>query len=142
MVKKIFENERVLCELDDELPLLRHTWLKNTQGKEFRNQLVDLQKEYIKLKADYPNLKWLADTVNLGELTTEDDEWLASEWDRLLFKEAGVKVHAVILADDIYADYSMEKFKATADKKYNEEGVSLGVFFVPENAYNWLKEKS
>ena len=140
MNKTIFQNERVICELDDSIPMIKHTWLTNTKGQEFRDQLVEIQKEYIKLKAQYPNLKWLVDAVNLGELTSEDDEWLETEWETLLFAEAGVKVHAVILADDIYADYSMEKFKAAADKKHQEQGVSLGVFFIKENAYKWLRE--
>ncbi len=138
----IFENERVICELDNSIPLLKHTWLRNTAGQEFRDQLIEIQKEYIKLKSDYPNLKWLADTVQLGELTSEDDEWLKTDWEKLLFVEAGVKVHAVILADDIYADYSMEKFKAATEKKYKEEGIYLGVFFIPENAYKWLRDTS
>ncbi len=136
----ILENERVICELDFSIPLLKHRWLKNTNGDEFRDQLVEIQKEYLKLKPQYPNLKWLADATNLGELTSEDEVWLETKWETLLFVEAGVKVHAVILADDIYADYSMEKFKATADKKYQEAGVSLGVFFLLENALAWLNE--
>lgn len=136
----ILENERVVCELDASVPVLKHHWLKNTKGPEFRDQLVEIQKEYLKLKSDYPNLKWLADATNLGELTSEDEDWLETKWETLLFVEAGVKVHAVILADDIYADYSMEKFKAAADKKHQEQGVSLGVFFIPENAHKWLNE--
>ncbi len=136
----ILENERLVCELDTSVPVLKHHWLKNTKGPEFRDQLAEIQKEYLKLKPNYPNLKWLADARNLGELTTEDEEWLVTKWETLLFVEAGVKVHAVIMADDIYADYSMEKFKAAADKKHKEHGVSLGVFFDEENANQWLNE--
>lgn len=136
----IIENERVICELDPSIPVLKHTWQKNTKGQEFRDQLVEIQKAYIELKKDHPNLKWLVDAVKLGELTSEDDKWLENEWETLLFVEAGVKVHAVILADDIYADYSMEKFKTMADRKHEEQGVQLGVFLIPENAYKWLKE--
>lgn len=140
MVTTILENDRVICELDDSVPVLRHKWLQNTKGEDFRNQLVEIQGEYLKLKDDHPGLKWLADARELGELTSEDDKWLETEWEKLLFVDAGVKVHAVILADDIYADYSMEKFKTMANKKYEEEGVSLGVFLIEENAYKFLKE--
>jgi len=137
----IFENDLVKCELDPDIPVLTHTWLKKPTSEEFRNQLKELQKEYIKQKKEYPGLKWLVDSIKLGELTSDDEQWLKDEWEKLLFVEAGVKVHAVILADDIYADYSMEKFKSKAEKKYAEQGVKLGVFMVPENAYKWLREE-
>ena len=61
-------------------------------------------------------------------------------WEKLLFIEAELKVHAVILGDDIFADYSMEHFKLEADKTYKEKGIKLGIFLNEEKAYAWLKE--
>ncbi len=141
VVTTILENDLVICELDPSIPVLRHRWLTKPSSQGFRDQLQDLQKEYLKLKKDHPNLKWLADTELLGELTPDDEKWLEEVWESLLFIDAGVKAHAVILSDDIYADYSMEKFKLLADSKFKEIGVKLGVFMNAEDAYHWLREQ-
>ena len=85
---------------------------------------------------------WLADTAELGVRSEEDEGWLDKTWDRLIFHEAGVKVHAVVLGKDIYADYSMEKFKSMASAKYKKDGVQLGVFLNLKNAYEWMKKVS
>ena len=58
-----------------------------------------------------------------------------------LFKEAKVKIHAVILGDDLYAEYPMEKFKMNAEKKFREQEVWLGVFTDEEEAYDWIRTR-
>lgn len=140
MSKTLLEKEKIIVELDDSLPVLKHRWLKSPSSKEFRDQLVELQQMYIELKKEYPNLMWLANTQFLGELTADDEEWLEDTWEKMLFVDAGLKVHAVILADDMYADYSMEKFKMLADQKFSEMGTKLGVFMNEESAYEWMKK--
>lgn len=135
----VLENDLIRCELDPTLPLLKHRWVKKPTSEEFRSQLEDLQKVYIEQKKAYPNLKWLADTELLGELTADDEKWLKVVWEQLLFVDADLKVHAVILGDDIFADYSMEHFKAEADRTFAEKDVKLGVFLTEEKAYEWLK---
>ncbi|MDH5609432.1 MAG: hypothetical protein OEY56_08130 [Cyclobacteriaceae bacterium] len=134
----VIENELVVCELDSTHQILKHRWKKNPTSEEFRNQLMGLQQEYVRLKPAHPQLKWLADTKLLGEITYEDEKWLENIWEHLLFEEAGVRVHAVILSDDIFPDYSMEKFKIQSDKKYAKKGASIGVFLDEESAYEWL----
>ncbi|MDA0196364.1 MAG: hypothetical protein O2887_14910 [Bacteroidetes bacterium] len=140
-ITTIFVNDFVICELDLSVPVLKHRWLRPPESQEFRDTLVTLQKEYIKFKDKHPNLKWLVDTELLGERTPEDEKWLEEVWEQLLFVEAGVKIHAVILSDDIYADYSMEKFKSLADSKFRETGVKLGIFMNEKDANQWLEEQ-
>jgi len=140
MTEKVYENECVVCELDDLVPVLRHRWIRRPSSEEFRSGLISILEEYKKYKHDYDGLKWLADTELLGQLTKEDEEWLTSEWDHLLFNEAGVKVHAVILGPDLFADYPMEIFKRSSNKKFDEKGVKLEVFANEEKAYGWLNE--
>lgn len=139
-MSRIFENEFVTCDLDESIPVLIHHWLMEPPVGEFKKNVLQVLEHYNRLKIDYPNLKWLADTQHLGELSEEDEEWLVTEWDRLLFNEAGLKVHAVILGEDFYADYPMEKFKQSSAKKFNELGAKLEVFLNEENAMKWLKE--
>ncbi|MCG8390388.1 MAG: hypothetical protein MJA30_32870, partial [Cytophagales bacterium] len=98
----VFSNQYLTCILDDSIPVLKHRWQCSPPLGEFKKGLLAILKEYKQYKIDYPNLKWLADTELLGELSEEDEKWLTSEWDHLLFDEAGVKVHAVILGPDFF----------------------------------------
>lgn len=136
----ILENHLVRCELDESIPVMKHCWLVRPTSNEFRNQLIELQQVYLMQKKNYSNLKWLADTTLLGELTHEDEEWLEIVWEKLLFEDADVKVHGVILGDDIFADYSMEYFKQKADKAYAQKGVKIGIFMDEDEAYEWLQK--
>lgn len=141
MSQLIFENDHVRCELEQERSLLRHTWLKKPTSELFRSNLLQVLEHYNQLKGDFENLKWLADTVKLGELSHDDEVWLEDIWDPLLFQEGGVKAHAVVLGSDIFADYPMEMFKLSAVQKNSELGVELEVFSSLDKAYEWLEER-
>lgn len=141
MIIAIFENEHVLCELDDALPVLRHRWKKETSGELFQENLLKILDEYRHLKSSYAKLAWLADTTLLGELDQETEVWLVEDWEDLLFVDAGVKIHAVILGTNIFADYSMEQFKKDAEEKFKIFHVELGIFSNIEEAYRWIREQ-
>ena len=141
MVHFVFEDDYVICELDDSLPVLKHRWKKEPTGKHFRETLLSLLDRYKQYAKKYPDLAWLADTQNLGELDEETEKWLANVWDDRLFSPDGVKVHAVILGDDLFAEYAMEKFKMEAEKKKRDRDVQLGVFIDEEEAYDWIRTR-
>ena len=141
MVIPIFDNEFLFCELDDSLPVLRHYWKKATPGEQFKLNLLKVLEEYKVLRQSYKGLAWLADTTQLGELDEKMETWLVDEWEDLLFRKAGVKIHAVILGESIYADYPMENFKQDAEQKFQDYNVHLGVFSNQEEAYTWIKEQ-
>jgi hypothetical protein len=141
MIMKIIDNEFLSCELDDSLPVLRHYWKKAPTGEQFRSELLNVLEEYKKLKPTYNELAWLADTAELGELDEQTEDWLVEEWEDLLFVKTGVKIHAVILGESIYADYPMENFKQDAEHKFQAYNVHLGVFSSHEDAYEWIKDK-
>jgi hypothetical protein len=136
----LLENEWIRVKIDEDVPVLIHQWLQEPSPEVFKEELQSVQKIFLDKKNEFVGLKWLADTKLLGQRSYEEEQWLEQTWEKLLFEDAGVKVHAVILGDDIFADYSMEKFKAMAAKHYEEKGVKLGVFLTEENAMNWLKE--
>ncbi len=141
MVKRIFDNEFLLCELDDSLPVLRHYWKKAPSGEQFKSNLLKVLEEYRPLSLSFKELAWLADTAELGELDEKTETWLVEEWEDLLFVKADVKIHAVILGESIYADYPMENFKQDAEEKFQTYNVHLGVFSDQEEAYSWIKEQ-
>lgn len=141
MVMKIFDNEFVLCDLDDSLPVLRHYWKNAPSGEQFKVGLLKILEEYKTLKQSYKGLAWLADTTQLGELDEKTEAWLVEEWEDMLFAKAGVKIHAVILGESIFADYPMENFKSDAEQKFQDYNVHLGVFSSQEEAYTWIKEQ-
>ena len=141
MVKRILDNEFLLCELDDSLPVLRHYWKKAPPGEQFRSNLLKVLEEYRPLSLSFKELAWLADTAELGELDEKTETWLVEEWEDLLFVKSDVKIHAVILGESIYADYPMENFKQDAEEKFQTYNVHLGVFSDQEEAYSWIKEQ-
>ncbi len=139
MIINVYQNDLVVCELDDSVPVLRHRWTKEPTDEQFENGLIELAKLYRDLKKSYKNLAWLADTKLLGELSQEVEQWLENTWEEVLFREAGVTIHAVILGENIFADFPMEKFKMDAEEKFNNLNVHLGVFSNQQAAYEWIK---
>ena len=140
MVHFVFEDDFVIVELDDSLPVLKHRWKKEPTGQHFRDSLVKILDYYKQYSKKYEDLAWLADTQLLGELDEQTEKWLADVWDDLLFAKGGVKHHAVILGDDLFAEYAMEKFKMDAEKKL-DRNVQLGVFIDEEEAYDWIRTR-
>jgi hypothetical protein len=141
MIISIFENEFVLCELDDSLPVLRHRWKQEVKGETFKSNLLMILEEFKTLKHSYALLGWLADTTLLGELDEETERWLVEVWEGLLFATGEVKIHAVILGNNIFSDYPMENFKLDAEEKFHMFNVHLGVFSNQQEAYDWIRQQ-
>lgn len=141
MIIGIFDNEFVTFQLDDSLPVLMHRWKQAPPSEEFEFTLKRILDEYkIRVKT-YPTLAWLVDAALLGELDEKVEKWLVEEWERMLFEDAGVRIHAVILGQSIYADYPMEKFKQDAEAKFEKFNVHLGVFSNQREAYEWIHQQ-
>jgi len=141
MPTTVFENEYVVCELDESIPVLKHRWKKTTPGAIFRENLMKIQLLYLNQSKSHDNLAWLADTQLLGEVDEETEKWFSAVWDDLLFNQARVKIHAVILGEDLFEEYPMEKFKMDAELKFRELNVQLGVFSDEGEAYDWIRTR-
>lgn len=137
----LFENEYVVCTLDESVPVLKHRWKIAPPPKVFREHLIKIQQLYRQHSRNYTNLAWLADTQLLGEVDEETEQWFSEVWDDLLFNQAGVKIHAVILGEDLFAEYPMEKFKMDAEEKFKLLGVQLEVFSDEDEAYDWIRTR-
>jgi len=137
----VLENEYIVCELDSSVPVLKHKWKEPVPGDIFRKYLIEILEKYRSLQKEYPKLAWLADTRFLGEVDKDTEQWFTEVWDDLLFNQANVKYHAVILGEDLFAEYPMEKFKMDAEVKFKKNGIQLGLFSDEEEAYDWVRTR-
>lgn len=138
-MKTLFEEEFLICQFDEENKILYHIWLDKAKGDVFRNALLKVLDFYKTLKSSYSTLHWLGDTTKLSVLPIADQRWLDETWNELLFVEAGVKTHAVIIGDDAFARYAMDKFKNSMNQKYADQNIILETFKDEAAAYNWFK---
>ncbi|ELR69660.1 hypothetical protein C900_04885 [Fulvivirga imtechensis AK7] len=139
-MKTVFEEDYLICHFDEESKVLHHIWKDKAKGDNFRKGLLKVYDTYIALKKDHPGLHWLADTRKLSVLPLADQQWLDDTWNELLFVQAGVKTHAVIIGDDAFAKYAMEKFKNTMNKRYASQQIKLETFVDEREAYDWFKK--
>ena len=127
-MKTLFEEEFLLCKFDEENKILYHIWLDKVKGELFRNSLLRVLNYYKNLK-----------TRNLSVLPLDDQKWMDETWNELLFVDAGVKTHAVIIGNDAFAKYAMDKFKNTMNQKYESQNIALETFKDEAAAYSWFK---
>lgn len=138
-MKTLFEEKYLICQFDEEERIVYHKWLDKAKGEDFRSGLTRVCNEFIKLKRDFPDLHWLGDTQQLTVLPLEDQKWLDEVWNDMLFVKAGVKSHAVIVGNDVFSKYAMEKFKKSMNIKYSNKNILLETFKDEKEAYQWFK---
>jgi hypothetical protein len=128
MTLVIFDNEFATCQLDEFIPVLLHRFKQAPPAEEFQFTLKRILEEYKSLNKSYKNLTRMVDAALPGELDEDVENWLVTDWEKMLFEDAGVKARAVISFQDIFADYRIEKYKLDAEKKFKKFNVHLGVF--------------
>lgn len=138
-MKTLFENEFIVCQFDEENSIISHIWLDKVKGDDFRKNLLKVLDFYKTIKRDSPTLHWLGDTRKLSVMPIADQKWLDEAWNELLFVDAGVKTHAVIIGDDAFSKYAMEKFKKTMNQKYADKKIILETFKDETAACAWFK---
>ncbi len=139
-MKTLFEEDHIVCYFDEAENIIYHKWLKPEKGKIFREGLLRVLENFMRLNVDQPGLHWLADTQQLSVLPLEDQQWLNDTWNEALFVKANVKTHAVIVGSDVFARYAMEKFKKSMNLKYASRNICLETFANEEMAYDWFKK--
>jgi hypothetical protein len=136
----LFKEIYMECFLDSEARVLYHIWYGKPSSSQFRDGLTRVLNEYQKHKAKFTTpLHWLADTRSLGVVTIDDQGWLQKTWNDMLFNKAGVKSHAVIIGNDVFAKYAMEKFKTAMQELYADKQLYLETFPDKDSAYKWFK---
>ncbi len=135
----IFKEDYLECYHDEENNVLMHIWTRKPSSEEFRAGLINVHRNYVKFNNPDMPLHWLGDTRKMGVLGLEDQAWLDAVWNRMLFVEAGVKAHAVIVGADVFAKYAMEKFNKAMQEEFSAQKVFLDTFENKEKAYDWFK---
>ena len=139
-MQSLFKEACVECFLDSEARVLFHVWTSKPNGSQFRDGLTKVFNEYQKHKAEFDTpLHWLGDTRLLGVVTIDDQGWLQKVWNDMLFSKAGVKTHAVIIGNDVFAKYAMEKWKLAMRELYVDKNLHLETFPDKDSAYKWFK---
>ena len=139
-MKSLFKEVTLECFLDSDSRVLYHIWYGKPSSYNFREGLMRVFNEYMTHKKQFKTpLHWLADTRSLGVVTVDDQGWLQRVWNETLFVKGGVKTHAVIIGEDVFAKYAMEKFKKTMQEQYADKNLYLETFPDKDSAYEWFK---
>ena len=140
-MKSLFKEVTLECFLDIEAKVLFHIWYGKPSSYNFRESLMRLYDEYMTHKEQFDTpLHWLADTRSLGVLSLNDQGWLEKVWNETLFVKAGVKTHGVIIGEDVFAKFAMEKFKKSMQQQYANQNLHLETFPDIESAYHWFRQ--
>jgi len=140
MKQTIFDLDYLTCTLDDEAAVLFHSWKRKATAEEFEAGLLKVYKVYLEQKPKFKKLHWLGDTRNVGVLSLKTQKWLDEVWNETLFVKAGVTSHAVLVGEDVFVKYAMQKFAAHAEKLYSDQHLKMGVFATEKEAYDWFAD--
>ena len=138
-MRTIFTNDYLECYLDEENGVLIHIWIRKPNSEEFKNGLIKVYETYVSEKGNYQLLHWLGDTRKMGVVSLDDQHWLDNVWNEMLFVKAKVRTHAVIIGDDIFSKYAMEKFRDEMLSQFEEQDIHLETFIDKDGAYEWFK---
>lgn len=142
MKQNIFDLDYLTCTLDDEAAVLFHAWKRKPTPEEFESGLLKIAKTYTEQKDKFKKLHWLGDTRNVGVLSLKTQKWLDDVWNETLFIKAGVTTHAVLVGDDVFGKYAMQKFATHAEQLYKAQGLKMGVFSTEKEAFDWFAAHS
>ena len=114
---------------DEEKQLLHHEVHGNITGENWK-ELLNRGIEFIE---KHQLKKWVSDNRNIPALDTADTVWINNDW---LPRAVGLgwKYWALVLPTDVIAQINMQEFIAP----FNEQGVRVMVFTMPEEAIEWI----
>lgn len=139
-MKEIFKLPHLECYHDEDANVMYHIWVKKPTSEQLKSGLTKVFDEYVNLRKNLGgNIHWLADTQKIGVISIDDQAWLEKVWNEMLFVKANVKTHAVIIGNDVFAKYAMEKFKKAMLDKYQDKNLFLATFPDKDAAYAWFK---
>jgi|SRR5690606_9607363 len=139
-MKEIFKLPHLECYYDEDANVMFHTWIKKPTSEQLKSGLKKVFDEYVSLRKQLGNnIHWLADTQKIGVISIDDQAWLEKVWNEMLFVQANIKTHAVIIGNDVFAKYAMEKFKKAMLEKYKDRNLHLATFPDKAQAYDWFR---
>jgi hypothetical protein len=140
MKQTLFDLDYLICTLDADAGILAHAWKKKPTPEEFEGGLMKVYATYMAQKPNFKKLHWLGDTKNVGVLSLRTQKWLDDVWNETLFVKGGLQTHAVLVGEDVFGKYAMQKFAIHAEEQYKDMNLKMGVFSTEAEAYAWFAE--
>jgi hypothetical protein len=140
-MKEIFKQPYLECFYDEDANVMFHAWIRKPSSDELKTGLTRVCNEYMNLrKARGSNIHWLGDTRKFGVVSVDDQGWLEKVWNEMLFVKANVRTHAVVIGNDVFVKYAMEKWKNSMMEKHKDTNLHMATFPEKDEAYRWFKE--
>ncbi len=130
---ELFENDYYRISLDVSVPCLEWTAKKFMPSSEFRTSEEKSLQFFTEQKTKYPNLQWYVAARDLGVLSSEDTEWVASV---ILpkFAALGLKKEAFVVPKSAFGKLALDNYTSDAG-----ETIAIEVFDGEATAKQWLK---
>lgn len=106
---KVYENQNIVIERDDNLKCLIQNWKGFASSERFRESI----KKTIELFEDKKLNKILSNTKDFGMVKKEDTEWVGTYSMPLLIKN-GLKYMAFVVPTNVFTQMSVDNFKKDA----------------------------
>ncbi len=127
---EIINNESAILEFNEPLNSMEVYWKGYTKSGQYREMM---EKAYDAI-VQHGATQWLSDMTNSGVSSTEDQQWVMTEFIPKCAK-AGVTRVAIVLSKDVFARFYADKFKSSLS-----EHASFDKYFATrEKAHEWLK---
>ncbi len=127
---RILDKDYITIEqLKENNSIVLH-WYENPTSEELKFAL-STARDFVKAN-QVPN--WVANTAKLGAISEEDQQWVNQEWFPTLIK-AGIKNMAIVVAENIFGQMSIEDIMGTLDA---ETGFESRYFNSLEDALWWI----
>lgn len=130
-MQNYFESEFVNIDYNEGDRVIIMVWKTPPTSGEFRRGMDSLVEAMINFKTG----KILADTVYMGAVHPDDQDWAATDWNRRAIA-AGFSHNAIVVPSDIFTEMSVE---AILDQVGDNGAVNHFFHSMPE-ALTWIKK--
>ena len=125
---KVFENQNIVIERDDQLKCLIQNWKGFASSEKFREAIHKSVEQFNDKKLN----KILSNTKDFGMVKKEDTDWLNNNAMPLLIKN-GLKYAAFVVPSNVFSQMSVENFKKDASGP-----IEIRYFDDADKAKQWL----
>ncbi len=126
-----FDSEFVNIAYREEDRVIIGAWKTTPTSEEFRTGMNYL----LEAMMDFKTGKILADTIYMGAVHPDDQNWSATDWNRRAIA-AGFSHNAIVVPSDIFTEMSVE---AILDQ-VGDNGVVNRFFYNMPDALDWIKK--
>ena len=125
-----FENEVITIHYLEDINTIKAVWKKQSTNEQYREGFLKCLDSVKK----YTPLHWLSDISKQGIIGSESRQWMEQNTLPKVI-EMGLKNVAVIVDQDIFKNYYLNRIKKTGESRMNME-----YFASQEDALEWIKK--